>query len=158
MFVSFLAKVCCCSEYGYVECIQRLIAANTPPAISSLDNVLFVSTMLWTIPERSMPKIRAKPFWTVPAYLITKPTSIPPALFVKIGMNVDSVHSSKKPRSRISCPSSLVVNVTNSMRMDATHSSTVNKSAFRFPTCRLFCVIAPARPERKEAIIIGTTP
>ena len=102
--------------------------------------------------------MRAKPLRTLPACLITSPTHIPPALFVNIGTRVNIVHSSKNPRCRIFLPSSLVTNDADNRRREAMHNSTVKKRALRFITCKLFWVIAPARPERKDATKIGNTP
>lgn len=145
-------------RFGCAVCIQRLIAANIPPATSSIDSDLFPSIADCSTPDINMPNMRAKPFRTFPACLITSPTHIPPALFVNIGTRVNIVHSSKNPRSRICLPSSLVTNDADSRRREAMHNSTVKKRALRFITCRLFWVIAPARPERKDATKMGNTP
>jgi hypothetical protein len=82
---------------GNAECIQRLNPAKHPPTTCSND-ILFLPSppssfmIACRMPERSNPKISANPFFTLPAYLVTRPTTIPPAALVRMGMIVVGVH------------------------------------------------------------------
>ena len=134
------------------------------------------------IPDRSKPNIKAKPLRTLPACFVTRPTKIPPILFVITGMNVSGVQLEKKVRGErmMVRPSGLSMREASRRMTDATFISMLNRYAFlgRRETggvsfdvplflninvppcdpCKFFWVKAPAIPLMRLATKSGTTP
>ena len=111
---------------GFVACIQRLKAANIPPTLCSIDTPLS-ELNAWTTPLKNIPNINANPFRTDPAYLVTRPTKIPPTEFVSIGIHVVDVQPSQNPFLAIVLPSGLITRLKASRIADAAHSSMLNR-------------------------------
>ncbi len=138
--------------------------------------------LAWSIPDKSKPKIKAKPLRTLPACFVTRPTKIPPILFVITGMNVSGVQLEKKVRGErmMVRPSVLSMREASRRMTDATFISMLNRYAFlgrrdtggvllRVPLflnidapscdpCKFFWVKAPAIPLMRLATKSGKTP
>ena len=83
--------------------------------------------MAWTRPDSNIPKMRANPFRTEPQCLVTSPTQIPPALWVRMGIIINGVHPWKKPLEKILLPSALKAKEPRRRNMEAIPSSVLKR-------------------------------